>query len=70
MTPEPTDDLNSFSIPLSSLTEEFLIHVIYMEHVLIPLLSGLCLLLCLFSFLLTLGWIFPSMWIEKVITVF
>lgn len=48
VTPEATDNLNSFSIPLSSLTEEFLLHVIYMKHVLIPLLSGLCLLLFVF----------------------
>ena len=33
VTLEATDDLNSFSIPLSALLEEFLIHVMYMKHV-------------------------------------
>jgi hypothetical protein len=33
VTPEATDDLNSFLLPLSALTEEFLIHVMYMKHV-------------------------------------
>ena len=33
MTPEATDDLNFFLLPLSALTEEFLIHVMYMKNV-------------------------------------